>query len=846
MASPFEIFRKNQRLWMAAAVLVAIISFVIAPMLQYFMGGGTNGRSGPNPVVASWSGGAMRVDQVEQDQSDLGLVNRFLRELHAKVEEKSGIPKVPNFFPQQNMFGITPYQSVMDPEVIIQRRLLQTEAQRMGIQFDDDAVTQFLARFVDGKIDGKTIQKLMLTSTERRLTMPMFQRVMKDELVYQEMMRLMRSGLSFEDVRNSQIVAMPSLTTPSKNWREFLRLNRTAKIKAYPVYVKDFIPEVKTKPTDKELKDLYASGSSLIRMSNTLESAPAFMTPAMANFEFLSIDTEKFVQEEMAKIPESTLRSEYDRRVADKQFRVPIETPKSEPSGLPTPPTVPATDNPVTTPGTDAPPATDAPASKEAPVPTDKPAEATTVPKTEPASEPPKVILPETPAVPAVDTPKVPAAEPPKSSRLDSNKGKIKLVSYQEEKPTVPADTPAPVKPSSPSVSAETATLPAENPLREQKDAPVATGESTQKTDASTSAEQPPMAEKPEVPTLPALTLGDSIQPANPSDPIADATPMRTQTFEEVKDRIARELATATATRIVEDKVREVYGMMNIYQSERYQYLRSVQEKVPDTVEPEKLDLKKIATDYGFDYGTTGMVDSETVMFHPIGQSSVSINPRSQPIPIGAFIQATQEKGAAWTPLISTSRMGQSNIQYLSWKTELKEPEVPSFDVCKDKVTEVWTAQQALKLAEAKAADLASRIGSGQIEEILSSEEDKKKVVEPAPFTAMNPMYPMFMRFNMQAQMDEVGSVAPLQPVDMNFMEAVFSKKPGEATIAPDRRKSVFYVVKVLEMGDTKDLLTKFQASPAEGVSALVSRDNERAIGPMMEGIRKRLGFRAY
>jgi hypothetical protein len=428
---------------------------------------------------------------------------------------------------------------------------------------------------------------------------------------------------------------------------------------------------------------------------------------------------------------------------------------------------------------------------------------------------------------------------------LNRPEGQIRLVSYQEDKPAVQPPTDSPAAPTTPTTPAVVATPAAENPLREQKDAPASSLDAVQSTEAAKSVDQPPIAEKPEVPTLPSMTLGDSVQPSNPSDPIADSTPMRTQTFEEVKDRIARELATATATGIVDDKVREVYGMMNIYQSERYQYLRAVQEKIPDTVEPEKLDLKKLASEYGFDYGTTGMVDSETVMFHPIGQSAVSINPRAQPVPIGAFIQATQEKGAVWTPLISTSRMGQSAVQYLSWKTELKEPEVPSFDVCKDKVTEVWNAQQALKLAEAKAADLASRVGSGQIE-ILLSEEDKKKVVEPAPFTAMNPMYPMFMRFNMQAQMDEVGSVAPLQPVDMNFMEAVFSKKPGEATIAPDRRKSVFYVIKVLEMGDTKDLLTKFQASPAEGVSALVSRDNERAIGPMMDGIRKRLGFRAY
>jgi hypothetical protein len=58
MASPFSIFRKNQRLWMAGAVLIAILAFVVAPMLESFSGYGRSSRPGANAVAASWSGGS--------------------------------------------------------------------------------------------------------------------------------------------------------------------------------------------------------------------------------------------------------------------------------------------------------------------------------------------------------------------------------------------------------------------------------------------------------------------------------------------------------------------------------------------------------------------------------------------------------------------------------------------------------------------------------------------------------------------------------------------------------------------------------------------------------------------
>ncbi|MFM8214555.1 MAG: hypothetical protein ACKN82_07955, partial [Pirellula sp.] len=82
MASPFSYFRKNQRLWMAVAVLIAILSFVVAPMLQSFTGGGARfNRRDANSKAASWTGGSITRDQLDVELGELAVANTFLKKL---------------------------------------------------------------------------------------------------------------------------------------------------------------------------------------------------------------------------------------------------------------------------------------------------------------------------------------------------------------------------------------------------------------------------------------------------------------------------------------------------------------------------------------------------------------------------------------------------------------------------------------------------------------------------------------------------------------------------------------------------------------------------------------------
>lgn len=322
---------------------------------------------------------------------------------------------------------------------------------------------------------------------------------------------------------------------------------------------------------------------------------------------------------------------------------------------------------------------------------------------------------------------------------------------------------------------------------------------------------------------------------------------MRTQTFDEVKSQIAREMASATATKIIDDKFEQIYSAMRIYQAELATYKNQQDQPGGDKLEaPVKPDLNALAKEHGLDYGTTGVVNSESIALMPIGRSTVSLGGQSQAIPVSRFVEAVSGLGEAYNPLLSVALAGQSTLRFVFWKTDLELPSTPSFESAKENVSAVWKVQEAQKLAESKAKEIAGRVGAGQIEDALTSDIEKKLVVEPSPFTAMNRMFLMFMQLRMSGA-DEVSQIDQLQPVDMAFMETVFAAKPGDAVVALDRQRTVYYVVKLVETSPpTEELLANFQRAPTEGVSALVSRGNQQSIQSMQMNIESRLGFRRY
>ena len=814
MASPFSYFRKNQRLWMAAAVLIAILSFVVAPMLQSFTGrGSVSGRRDANAKAASWSGGSITQDQLDIELGELAVANTFLKKLAFDVREKGGFPKVPEVRPDFALVGITP--DTRDPSSILERKILAAEANRMGIHFDDQSVKTFLQKFVDGKLSGEQIQKALREVSGGRMSLVDFNRLMKEELAKNAVLRLANGGQRYEERANAQGLPTAVLSPPSKNWQYFTRFKRRASVETYPVFVKDFEESIDGKPTDKELRELFDKGKELTRINQPILTEPAFMTPELADFEFIACDIEKIIDEEKTKITEELLRSEYERRAKEKVFDVPMteeekkalqekieQEKKDQQAKEPAPANLPPTlDNP------DSPAPAPAPAAEPAPAPAAEPAAA-------PAAEPAPAPAAEPAPAPAPEPAPPPAANP--QSSLTQNQP-TRLVSFQDPAPQPPAEAPAPVTP-----------------------APVTPAPVT--TAAETPAAVPQVTEVPAT-ALPATETPSAAPSAVPqaAPPEAPAVPMRTQSFEEVKEALARELAAGPAFRVLEQRVNEMRDLMEIYAANRRAWERAVAEKDSSMKEPEMLNLQQIADKYGFQFGRTGLVDVRTASSLPIGRSRVSRGPRMQPFEFPNLIRfapnplESDSLGNLYMPLQSTALL----TRYLFWKVAHEASSTPSFETARESVTSVWKMQRAAEKAESKAKDIATKASASSLSESLGSDTERGLVVRPTPFSWFNPL---MADFDIQ-----LSNVENLKPLDNDFMEKVFAAEPGTTLVASDAAKEIFYVVKVLDFSPSEeDLMLSFSAAPnTGGVQNVSNMESSSLIRSWFSTVQKQLGFQS-
>ena len=362
----------------------------------------------------------------------------------------------------------------------------------------------------------------------------------------------------------------------------------------------------------------------------------------------------------------------------------------------------------------------------------------------------------------------------------------------------------------------------------------------------TTAAETP--AAVPQVTEVPATALPATETPsAAPSavpqaaPPEAPAVPMRTQSFEEVKEALARELAAGPAFRVLEQRVNEMRDLMEIYAANRRAWERAVAEKDSSMKEPEMLNLQQIADKYGFQFGRTGLVDVRTASSLPIGRSRVSRGPRMQPFEFPNLIRfapnplESDSLGNLYMPLQSTALL----TRYLFWKVAHEASSTPSFETARESVTSVWKMQRAAEKAESKAKDIATKASASSLAESLGSDTERGLVVRPTPFSWFNPL---MADFDIQ-----LSNVENLKPLDNEFMEKVFAAEPGTTLVASDAAKEIFYVVKVLDFSPSEeDLMLSFSAAPnTGGVQNVSNMESSSLIRSWFSTVQKQLGFQS-
>ncbi|MFK7736734.1 MAG: hypothetical protein AB8B50_11925 [Pirellulaceae bacterium] len=787
MANPFAIFRKNQRAWMAGLVLVALFAFVIAPAFQYAKDSIGGSAGGGNEVAVKWKGGSLTLASLQNGIVQHTSLVRFMQEVARRVLENGGRPDVPGFSvdPQSGQILALGIQFSSRPEDIVRTKVLASHARSQGVAFTDDAVDEFIQQYVDDKLSSEEVASILSDSSNGQLSYFEIREMLKDELSSLVVQQMAVAGLLTQSQNRQE-----PLVSPGKLFSDFMKLNQTAKVEAFPVLVDEYIDEVAGEPTDSEIEAIYQIGS--MRAANPNSPDPGFIRLYKTNVEYVEASLQAWIDREKEKLTEEDIRKEYDRRVELGQLKVPVE--KTEETGTeeaaaetadessPDAPTEAASED-----GDQSEPAAEISADTE---------ESTSSESEAAKSEGSAKVEEEAAKKTDADDTTTPGSEDQSNLENESSTN-VRLVSMvQEESGSATSTEPATSQTESEAPAAQEETSSAEESM--PVDAQTGTSETTEGEEA---------ADTPETPAEPE---------------------MRVQTFEEAKDAIASDLARDKAipaldealTSLLEDTMRPFYGEYRQFAAFQDSSMSELSDAGAE--EPKRPDLKQLAEAAGLKWGETGLVDGVTLAQMPFGLGN--IRPDESGINGSVANVVVQQSIDLFRPLQSSyfdqAALAEGKVpeflQYLLWKSEDQAAYVPSIDEVRGEIVDAWKRIKARELAAQAAEDLAKKIGSGEDAWAAAlSTSEQSLVIESSPFTWMNRMGE-FMTTSVVNKLDNVSG---------EFMREVFVTPVGAASVAPNANRSTYYVFRVVEMAPgAEDLQARFQADPVKSGPQRIAR----------------------
>ncbi|MDX1926656.1 MAG: hypothetical protein SFV81_09065 [Pirellulaceae bacterium] len=823
MSSPLATFRKHRTYWMAGLVLLAIMAFVVAPAIDFMQGAMQNYNSIGDQVVVRWKGGRITMSELERSRQHHYKFIRFLSALSREVLEAGGQPQIPEFaFSAESKQIIDLGVNVQSSSLaVIETRMLADFAKSNGIEFDDDAADQFLVAFCDKCVSPQRLTELLRESTDNQVTEFDLREMIKLELGAIVARQMALRGWS-NDFKPDDYQRVRLTQTPGDMWSDFLKLNQSAKVEAYPVLVSDFVKSVTGEPTEAEILAIYEKGKN--RIPSPVFPEPGFMRDYKANFEYVEGNFSDWIAKEKAKVTEEQLKAEYDKLISLGQLKfdplldkpkTPSDAPASEtPAATPTDPA--ATIPPATTP-----PAAESPATPPATDPASTPAPPTPAPETpateKPAAEKPATEAPATePPAPAGDAPV--ATPDPKQQSSTKSGVKIRLVSAQDEpkpaEPTAPAtETPAAATPAAQEPAQEPApAVPAPAPAAET---PAATP-ATQEPATQDPAGLPPVVVQPAAPG--AETPSAPATEAKPADgaaaPGTETKPeKRNKTFEEAREELLESLARTAVIDALQKELTSANDQMLKYSQAYRQQAALLKEGLQPETKATRPDLRKVV-EAGLKYGETGMVDRSKLYTTEIGKSTMSLQEQGMgqiPMPnygmnnpnYGLF---TPAQSLFFDQMAMLEQRTPDFRQYIFWKVDDQQAYDPDLAEVSEEVIAAGKKKKAIQIASDEAAKIAKKVkGAEEPWKEALNVTQQSLLVTTDPFTWLSGF----------GETPRISNVPTLDTVGQEFMQKVFTTPVGNAGVAPNQGQNIYYVYRVAEVTPTtSELEARFAADP--------------------------------
>ena len=823
-SSPFELFRRNLKPMMVFLTLLALVSFVILPSIAMYQQQQT-GYGTTETTLATTKEGDFELNKVNYFTRNHFATVQFLRELAETTIASGGAPKVADFQydPQSQMIRSLGINDQPNDQTSVRTMMFAAEAKKAGLELGDPEIKGWLTNFTDGKLSDSQINGILAASSRNQVGQVQLFDQLRQHLLAQTYQRQVLAGLTAG--------GMP-ITPPAQQWELFLKLNRRAVADAYGVNVADFIEKTNAKPSEKAINEMYKEGRE--RFPNLESPDAAFRRPYTAKFEYLAGSLDEFIEREVSNITEEQLKAEYQRRLDGGDFQLP-EQPATED---------PATEQPAAPAADDAaPPADDAAATEtEAAEMTETPAETSDAPPADAApAEPATPAEPETPTAP--ETPAEPQTPADPEAPAETEKPAVEAPELNPPSSDAPADAPAAGDSSSllnreegvrlvamRAQESDGETSAAEEPAPAAEEPAAPAEEPAPATEEAKPADATPATDnKPETPAEAPAT--DAEKPADaPADKPADAPEAaKVESFESVKDEIARSLAQGPAIEKLDAAVTEVNKVMRTYFN-----ARAIAGGKADAA-PKRPDLKALAEKLGMKHVVTGMLDGFDVQEEPIAQSfgAGSMMQRGE-----SFVQTMY---VTRPPLFTPTRTvdDQARVSYVSWKTDEKEEYIPELKEIREEVITAIRMVEARKLAKAEAEKLAKLFAGSDkpAKELVPAERANQFFESLGPFSWMNSL-----GFGMRASM---GNVEELDRVGDAFMRQVFMSDRGKWGVAPNMPETVFYVVRPTEFSpSTDELYQRFtQAAQRMQTMSLAVEQALRIRDGHYEALDERMGF---
>lgn len=721
----FTKFRKYQKPALAALAILCMISFIFSDLNCFYRGFGGGGPT----AVAKTNDGTLT-------ESDMDLLRRSRQAANA--------------FMQQLGAGQVFFGNPSNEESVMYTRLMAKKAERMGIVVSDATINEFINDLTRGMATDAAVQRAIENSHHSEAAIFA---ALRTEILAIKLQALMLPGLM--DPRK------PESFSPAERWEFFQRSHRRIEAEVLAVPVESFFDKVPN-PSDEELEKYFERYADVT--ANPYDPEPGFKLPAMARFQYVTADFNKFYEAERPKVTAEEIEERYNKNKDNYPY-----------FGLPAPPDGTAPDADPT----------------ESPPPL----------ATGPIYDHPRLFAPRPftspggltdPFRPSGFPDAPPGGNPDKNGEEDDGAKKSPLDS------PAPGETPDPGKANEPESPCgqeipPAAPLdekqPAGQPVDQNPDQPAKTDPTNTDPTKTDPTKTDPTTTEPELPGLAVLLSQYRI----PRDVRSGADPKHAPLFT-VEEDIRRDIARERAAKAIETALAPLKAALADYQKTYGRFLdrRGSQ--------PASFDASKYLSE-GITLGNTTPWQTRLQFFEesPLGKLRMPGENVFQPGPVFSAVAFEPTLGL-YEP-ISPAPDGESHLEI--WKiaerpadraTSLSDEYIPGGEKVRDVVLRAWKLKPARELAKARADELAAQARASKSSlTTLQHGDQKGRVV--APFTWLR-------QRTLQEQMDrqgavDYGEVLGLDRVRDEFMRTAYALPKGGVGVAMNAPEDTVYVIRV-------------------------------------------------